>query len=25
VSRFICFKDTDGTVLELVEITPPGD
>lgn len=25
VSRFICFKDPDGTVLELVEITPPGD
>jgi len=25
VSRFICFEDPDGTVLELVEITPPGD
>ena len=25
VSRFICFKDPDGTVLELVEITPPAD
>ena len=23
VSRFICFEDPDGTVLELVEITPP--
>ena len=23
VSRFICFEDPDGTVLELVEMTPP--